>query len=87
MSTIRWPDTLVTELSERRCIVFMGAGVSICSVGSDVVSHPPGWGKFLTGALPLVGGKTDRQFASPDNSRSLGCEKPLVLKTCCQDSV
>jgi hypothetical protein len=24
---------------------------------------------------------------NPDNSRSLGCEKPLVLKTCCQDSV
>jgi len=41
----------------------MGAGVSLGSLGSDGVSHPPGWGKFLTGALSLVGGNTDRQFA------------------------
>ncbi len=63
MSAIRWPDTLITELAERRCIIFMGAGVSMGSISSDGKSSPPAWEKFLLNALPLVTGDTDRKFA------------------------
>jgi hypothetical protein len=63
MSLIRWPDTLVTELAERRCVVFMGAGVSMGSTGADGKTHPPAWDRFLTEALSLVSRKTDRKFA------------------------
>ncbi len=51
---IEWPETLVTELAERRGLIFMGAGVSIGSVSADGTKHPPSWFSFLQGALNLV---------------------------------
>lgn len=59
-----WPDGLVTELAERRCVIFMGAGVSICSIGEDGMTHPPGWRDFLIGALDLVSKDSDKKYAS-----------------------
>ena len=69
-SHIRWPDQLITELAERRCIIFMGAGVSAGSLGEDHSTHPPDWKTFLTGALRLLLKDTDRRYA-----------KALIAKT------
>jgi hypothetical protein len=60
---INWPDALATELAERRCIIFMGAGVSMGSVAADGLQQPPGWGGFLSGALALVTKRADKAFA------------------------
>lgn len=60
---IDWPDALVSEVAERRCIVFMGAGVSMGSVGEDGSTHPPGWEAFLNGALVHVHDANDRRHA------------------------
>ena len=60
---IDWPPALVTELAERRCIVFMGAGVSMGSIGEDGSTHPPSWEKFLKDALKLIPDATDRKSA------------------------
>jgi hypothetical protein len=60
---IDWPSTLVTELAERRCIVFMGAGASMGSVGEDGHSHPPNWKEFLENASDLIPGDADRKVA------------------------
>lgn len=43
---ITWPDSLVTELAEKRCVVFMGSGASAASV-SSTGGHPPSWRELL----------------------------------------
>jgi hypothetical protein len=58
---IVWPDALVTELAERRCIIVMGAGASMGSLGENGISHPPSWRDFLLRALDLVPQPTDQR--------------------------
>jgi hypothetical protein len=60
---IIWPDALASELAERRCIIFMGAGVSMGSVSADGSSRPPGWNRFLADAVPLVTKRADKAYA------------------------
>lgn len=60
---IEWPDALVSELAERRCVVFTGAGVSMGSISEDGTRHPPSWQSFLEGALALVHDPKDRRHA------------------------
>lgn len=54
-----WPDSLVAELAERRCVIFLGAGASAgCNprVGAD---RPPTWERLLTDALAKVKNPSD----------------------------
>lgn len=60
---IEWPPALAIELAERRCIILMGAGVSMGSLGEDGVSHPPNWEKFLTDASVLIPDDADKKVA------------------------
>lgn len=60
---IEWPAALVTELAERRCIIFMGAGASMGSLAEDAVRRPPDWGKFLRNATNLIPNEADRKQA------------------------
>ncbi len=48
-----WPDPLVAELAERRCILFLGAGASAASSDSDG-NRPPTWTRLLEEACDLV---------------------------------
>jgi hypothetical protein len=50
---IDWPATLIREIVGERCIIFLGAGVSASSVGSDG-TRPPGWAAFLKSASALI---------------------------------
>lgn len=50
---INWPQTLIKEIAARRCILFLGAGVSTSSQTSDG-SKPKGWKDFLTDATELI---------------------------------
>ncbi|HFT8240556.1 TPA: SIR2 family protein [Yersinia enterocolitica] len=43
---INWPEPLILDLARRRCILFLGAGVSMNSVSATGVS-PPSWKSFL----------------------------------------
>lgn len=61
--TIEWPPALAIELAERRCIIFMGAGVSMGSLGEDGTTHPPTWEKFLTDASELIVDGADKKIA------------------------
>ena len=48
-----WPTSLIRELAERRCIIFLGAGASAGSVSSlDRKVRPPTWRQLL---LNLIG--------------------------------
>lgn len=50
---INWPQTLIKEIASRRCILFLGAGVSTSSQTSDG-SRPKGWKDFLADATELI---------------------------------
>jgi hypothetical protein len=58
-----WPKSLVTELAERRCIVFLGAGVSAGSEATVGRGHPPDWQTFLSDATGLITQVEDRDEA------------------------
>jgi hypothetical protein len=60
---IDWPPALVTELAERRCIMFLGAGASMGSVAEDGLARPPDWAQFLKDAALLVPSDADRKHA------------------------
>ncbi len=50
---INWPQTLIKEIAARRCILFLGAGVSTSSQTSDGLK-PKGWKDFLADATELI---------------------------------
>lgn len=50
---IKWPEALVTELAERRCIIFIGSGVSAgaTKLSNGITEHPPVWKTLLQNML------------------------------------
>lgn len=50
---ITWPASLKRELAQRRCILFLGAGVSASAKAADGTS-PKTWAKFLTTACGKI---------------------------------
>ncbi|MBJ7570386.1 SIR2 family protein [Bacillus halotolerans] len=42
-----WPDNLVTELAHKRCVIFLGAGISATAKNKDGNS-PLTWGRFIS---------------------------------------
>lgn len=46
---INWPSSLIKEIAQRRCILFLGAGVS-ASATTDDGKSPPTWNEFLDNA-------------------------------------
>lgn len=60
---IAWPESLVRELAERRCVVFLGAGASAACTPQDSAHRPPDWATFLSGAADLITGVDDKAEA------------------------
>lgn len=58
---IDWPDFLVQELAERRCIIFLGSGVSASSK-NDKNESPKSWSQFLVTALGFIKEDEDKNF-------------------------
>ena len=48
---IVWPRNLIEDIARRRCVLFLGAGVSKNSLSFDGTSRPPDWLEFLKGGL------------------------------------
>lgn len=46
---IAWPKHLVSDLARRRCVIFLGAGVSANCL-NDRGESPPGWEEFIKSA-------------------------------------
>jgi hypothetical protein len=57
-----WPDPLVAEIAERRCIAFIGAGFSHQAKSNSKVS-PPLWSVFLDHLMAKMHTATQKQFA------------------------
>lgn len=58
--SIRWPQSLVPEIAERRCIVVLGAGASAACNSADGTSRPPNWPTLLTQATELLADDGDK---------------------------
>jgi hypothetical protein len=50
---IAWPTSLVREVAARRCVFFLGAGVSASATDKDG-KHPKTWTEFLEEAYKLI---------------------------------
>nr|WP_295869878.1 SIR2 family protein [uncultured Chitinophaga sp.] len=58
---IKWPDSLVRELADRRCIIFIGAGASAgCKNASG--ERPPTWEQFLRNACQKFVSAAEQEF-------------------------
>lgn len=59
---IEWPTHLITELADRRAIIFLGSGISASSTGNGGVK-PPKWDDFLK-SLSSKLGQTDQEVVN-----------------------
>jgi hypothetical protein len=59
---INWPQALLTEVAERRCVVVLGAGASASSSNPDGL-HPRDWKGFLEAGIHSIGNDDDRVAA------------------------
>lgn len=53
---IEWPVSLVEDIARRKCVLFLGAGVSAGSVGEGGV-RPPTWRQFLENCCSRIAGE------------------------------
>lgn len=56
------PQSLLTEVAERRCILFLGSGVS-ATARTEEGKSPPLWHSFLETGINLIPNEKDRQAA------------------------
>lgn len=59
-----WPTSLVRELAERRCLVFLGAGASAGCVSSDGATRPPTWDQLLSNLVPKMNTSSEQAIAN-----------------------
>ena len=48
---INWPEELISDIARRKCVLYLGSGVSANSLSSDGSRRPPTWDAFLRGIL------------------------------------
>ncbi|CDX04897.1 Sir2-like protein [Desulfitobacterium hafniense] len=53
MSKVSWPENLIEELAYRRCILFLGSGIS-ATAKNDEGKSPETWGNFLNNIKNLI---------------------------------
>jgi hypothetical protein len=58
---INWPKTLMREIAARRCILFLGAGVSSSCKSSEGKS-PKGWREFISDASNLIANEENKEI-------------------------
>jgi hypothetical protein len=80
---IDWPESLVPELAERRCIIVLGAGASAGCSSADNLRHPPTWQELLEALLQRVGAGGDADEAR----RFVAKEKYLHAAQIIRDSI
>jgi hypothetical protein len=59
---MNWPRALITELTARRCIIFLGAGASAGALSSDGLKNPPTWNQLLRNLISLMNSNVDESI-------------------------
>lgn len=57
---INWPDNLVEEIAYRRCVLFLGAGIS-ATAKNDQNESPKKWGEFIIEAKSLINPQVNQE--------------------------
>ncbi|QUF65363.1 hypothetical protein [Bacillus atrophaeus] len=62
-TNINWPSKLIEEIAYRRCVLFLGSGVSATAV-NEQGERPKTWGDFITSIQELMRNPTrdDKKF-------------------------
>lgn len=55
---IEWKENLINELAHKRCVIFIGSGISV-TAKNDKGQSPLTWGSFLEKACSLSNGTSD----------------------------
>ncbi|SHL35509.1 SIR2-like domain-containing protein [Desulfatibacillum alkenivorans DSM 16219] len=59
-----WPLALIEELAERRCIIFIGSGISAsCKAKDDQSRNPPTWKDLLEKMSACIKSEDDQRYA------------------------
>src|SRR5438874_484410 len=58
-----WPESLVAEVAERRCVVFLGAGASAGCNPRNGTASPPSWKSLLEDAAAKIAETCEREEA------------------------
>ena len=48
-----WPESLIEELAARRCVLFLGSGISATASTEDGIK-PKTWGQFIEGIKSIA---------------------------------
>ncbi len=70
---IEWPAQLVDSIARRRCVIFIGAGVSRHASGNGGAT-PPGWLSFLEAACTKCGNQRHIRKAIKGGDLLTACE-------------
>lgn len=54
---MRWPEPLIRDIAGRRAVLFIGAGVSMNSLGLDGRTRPKNWPEFLRAGAKKLGSR------------------------------
>lgn len=60
---ISWPQSLLTEVAERRCVFVLGAGSSASSMNT-AGERPPDWHRFIESGISRMSNQGDRDAAT-----------------------
>lgn len=58
---INWPENLIEEIAYRRCVIFLGAGIS-ATAKNEAGESPKKWGDFVTDAMTLINAPTEEKL-------------------------
>jgi hypothetical protein len=76
---MNWDNALIDELAARRCIIFMGAGVSASSKSQDDSKSPPDWESLLKLLLDALPDDRNKIFASESIEKKQYLEAAEVI--------
>lgn len=70
---IKWPEEVVSDISRRRCVIFLGSGVSLNSVNTNR-RRPKTWLAFLESMLERISPKAHIKKLLKENDYLTACE-------------
>ena len=76
--TIVWPQALLTEVAERRCVVVLGAGASASAINASG-QRPSEWRAFLSAGIARISSGTDRAAAQEQLDRGAVLDAAQIM--------
>ena len=78
---ITWPESLIPEVAERRCLIVLGAGVSASCVSLDRTKRPPTWPQLLYVLLDRIPNADDATEAKRLLERGDYLQAAQIIRT------